>query len=486
MTSPQQPQPQPQPERGPHDTGAHEQPVPAAPPMPPAAPPAAPHQPQGAAPQTPPAQQQPPAQQSAPEQPAPAKEAGTMMLQAQPAPEQPRPAKEAGTMMLQAQGQAQGPAAAQGQAPAQGPAPTQAQAAQAPAQHGQAPVQGQAPAQPAPAREAGTMMLQAQPYPEPQPLAAHGPGKDAGTMMLQTPVQAPVPAQAPAPPQAHAQPQPQAPQPPVPPHPQQAYAGAGGYVSPIPVRPTHLGHALLSEWTKIRSVRSTIWTLGVMLLLCVGIGLLAALAAGSDRELDPVLGLGFVGVLLGSLCVITLGVLSISSEYGTGMVRTTLTACPSRVRMLTAKAIVFFTLALVITTVATGLVALLDSAMLNGPAPTADQWLRATVGAGLYVALLGLLALSVGTLLRHSAGAISTMMGVVLLPMLLALFLQGESLKDVQQAMIEYSVPNALAALYGIPFLSTGPTGWTPLWILAGVTAVTLGGAYAAVLQRDV
>ncbi|WP_425282222.1 ABC transporter permease [Streptomyces platensis] len=308
-------------------------------------------------------------------------------------------------------------------------------------------------------------------------------------MMLQAPVQAPVPAQAPAPPQAHAQPQ--APQPPVQqqpvqPHPQQAYAGAGGYVSPIPVRPTHLGHALLSEWTKIRSVRSTIWTLGVMVLLSVGIGLLAALAAGSDRELDPVLGLGFVGVLLGSLCVITLGVLSISSEYGTGMVRTTLTACPSRVRMLTAKAIVFFTLALVITTVATGLVALLDSAMLNGPAPTADQWLRATVGAGLYVALLGLLALSVGTLLRHSAGAISTMMGVVLLPMLLALFLQGESLKDVQQALIEYSVPSALATLYDIPFLSTGPTGWTPVWILAGVTAVTLGGAYAAVLQRDV
>ncbi|WP_411134365.1 ABC transporter permease [Streptomyces sp. C10] len=295
----------------------------------------------------------------------------------------------------------------------------------------------------------------------------------------QAPAQAPAPA--PAQPQAH---QPQ--QPPAQPHPQQAYAGAGGYVSPIPVRPTHLGHALLSEWTKIRSVPSTIWTLGVMLLLIVGVGLLAALAAGSERELDPLLGLGFVGVLLGSLCVITLGVLSISSEYGTGMVRTTLTACPSRVRMLTAKAIVFFTLALVITTVATTLVALLDSALLNGPAPTGDQWLRATVGAGLYVALLGLLALSVGTLLRHSAGAISTMMGVVLLPMLLALFLQGESLKDVQQALIEYSVPSALATLYDIPFLSTGPTGWTPLWILAGVTAVALGGAYAALTRRDV
>ncbi len=436
MTSPQQPQPQPQPERGPHDTGAHEQPVPAAPPMPPAAPPAAPPQQQGMPPQAPPVGPEQPGQQPAPQQPAPAKEAGTMMLQAQQAPGQPAPAKEPGTMTLQAQ---------------------------------------RAPGQPAPAKEAGTMMLQAQPHPEPQPLAAHGPGKDAGTMMLQTQ----------APPQAQAQAQP--PQHPAQPHPQQAFAGAaGGYVSPIPVRPTHLGHALASEWTKIRSVRSTIWTLGVMLLLIIGIGLLASLAAGSERELDPLLGVGFVGVLLGSLCVITLGVLSISSEYGTGMIRTTLTASPSRVRMLTAKAIVFFALALALTTVATTLVALLDSAMLNGPAPTADQWLRATLGAGLYVALLGLLALSVGTLLRHSAGAISTMMGVVLLPMLLALFLQGESLKDIQRALIEYSVPSALATLYDIPFLSTGPTGWTPLWILAGVTAVVLGGAYAAVMQRDV
>lgn len=439
MTSPQQPQP----ERGPDDTGAREQPLPAAPPMPPQAPPAAPAQP---------GQQQP--QQPGQQAPS-AGEPGTMMLQPQQPPGQQPPAGEPGTMTLQAQ-----------QPPGQ-----------------------QAPGQPAPPRqagEAGTMMLQPQQQAAPQPLAAHGPGRDAGTMMLQPQAQHPAPAQPPA--QDRPQHHPQAPQPPIPQqaHPQQAWAGAGGYVSPIPVRPTHLGHALASEWTKIRSLRSTIWTLGVMVALTVGIGLLATVAAGSTREMDPLLGVGFVGVLLGSLCVITLGVLSISSEYGTGMIRTTLTACPSRVRVLTAKAVVFFALALVLTTVATTLVALLDTAMLRGPAPTADQWLRATLGAGLYVALLGLLALAVGALLRHSAGAISTMMGVVLLPMLLALFLQGESVKDLQRVLIEYSVPSALATLYDIPFLTTGPSGWTPLLILAGVTAVVLGGAYAAVAQRDV
>ena len=178
---------------------------------------------------------------------------------------------------------------------------------------------------------------------------------------------------------------------------------------------------------------------------------------------DPQLGFSFLGVLLGTLCVIPLGVLVISSEYGTGMIRTTMTACPSRARVLTAKAIVFFGLAFVITTVTTTLVALFTSGMLYGPAPTTDQWLRATVGAGLYVSMLGLLALAVGSLLRHSAGAISTMLGVVLLPMLLAVFMPGsESLRKVSEALIDYSVPNSLATLYDIPFLRLGPGGLDP------------------------
>nr|WP_246103266.1 ABC transporter permease subunit [Streptomyces piniterrae] len=364
-------------------------------------------------------------------------------------------------------------------------------------------------------------MLQAQPLPEaqsqqapqhqqapqpqaPQPLAAHGPGGQAqgaggGTMMLQaaqppaqSPQQQPQPAYAGA-----GAPQGQVPQQGQPPQgqpPQQAapnwQAGGAGYVSPIPVRSTHLGHALASEWTKIRSVRSTIWTLSVMVVLIVGIGLMTALALSSpDRQVHPKLGFSFLGVLLGTLGIIPLGVLVISSEYGTGMIRTTMTACPSRARVLTAKAIVFFALAFVITTVSTTLVALIFNGMVYGPDATSDQWLRATVGVGLYVSMLGLLALAVGSLLRHSAGAISAMLGVVLLPMLLAVFMIGsESLRDLSEALITYSIPNSLATLYDNPFLGTesGPQGWTPLWILTGVTAVVLGGAFAAQSQRDV
>ena len=266
----------------------------------------------------------------------------------------------------------------------------------------------------------------------------------------------------------------------------------GGFVSPLPVQRTHLGHALLSEWTKIRTVRSTLWTLGIMLLLVVGIGLLVNGLMSSTGDLGgaPALAGGFFGVLLGSICVITLGVLVITSEYGTGMIRTTLTACPSRPRVLAAKAIVFFLVALVLTTLATTIVALADNAALgsgHGATPAGgDAWFRATLGSGLYVALLGLLALAVGALLRHSAGAITTMLGVVLLPLLLALFMQVQSLEKVRTALVEYSVPNALAAVYGIPMLDNGPKGWTPVWILAAVTAVALGGAFAAVGRRDV
>ena len=90
-------------------------------------------------------------------------------------------------------------------------------------------------------------------------------------------------------------------------------------------------------------MRSTVWTLGVMLLLVVGINLLVLIPLhSSDDTSVPVLAPGLFGLMLGQLAILTLGVLVITSEYGTGMIRTTFTACPQRSRVLTAKAIVFF------------------------------------------------------------------------------------------------------------------------------------------------
>ncbi|MFR9676835.1 ABC transporter permease [Streptomyces sp. TR06-5] len=299
------------------------------------------------------------------------------------------------------------------------------------------------------------------------------------------------------------EPQP-APAPAAPPGPRQAAPGAAA----APPRRTHLGHALASEWTKIRTVRSTVWTLGVMFLLVVGIGVPVALARRTespDVVTMPLLGGGLFGLMLGQICVLTLGALVITSEYGTGMIRTTMTSCPARGRVLLAKALVLFLVAFLTTTAATSLTALIQHGALGGMpirsgdyvggdvrnpvvepfTATGGEWFDATVGAGLYVALLGLLSLAVGAMLRHSAGAITTMLGLVLLPMLVALFMRGESLRDVSDALLEYSPLNGLAAMFRMP-MQGGTDPWTLLGLLAAVTGAALAGAYAALAARDV
>ncbi|MFD6423841.1 ABC transporter permease [Streptomyces sp. NPDC060198] len=265
------------------------------------------------------------------------------------------------------------------------------------------------------------------------------------------------------------------------------------YVSPIPVRPATLGDALASEWTKIRSVRSTMWTLGTMVALLLGIGLLVAFGvnAASDpgigEEGGEVLSLGFFGVLLGSICVITLGVLTIASEFGTGMIRTTLTACPSRSRVLMAKAFVFFLLVFVLTTVTAAVVAMLQTAILGGGSSASGaDWMRATVGVGLYTALLGLLSLGIGTIVRHSAGAITIMIGVVLLPLVLALFMAVDQLSRLRELLFEYSVPSQIAALYDSSITDSGPSGWDPVAIMFLLAAAVLLVANLALNRRDV
>ncbi|WP_155060618.1 ABC-2 transporter permease [Streptomyces blattellae] len=262
------------------------------------------------------------------------------------------------------------------------------------------------------------------------------------------------------------------------------------YTSPIPVIRTHLGHALASEWTKIRSVRSTMWTLGVFVLLVIGIGLAAgALVANSSDDLgdETPLSLGFFGLLLGTMCIITLGVLTTASEYGTGMIRTTMTACPSRGRVMAAKAIVFFAVAFGVTLVASSFVAFVQVGMVTEARdPSGAEWLKGTVGVSLYIALLGLLSLVVGSIVRHSAGAITIMIGIVLAPLVIALFMFSPSLEDLRQALFEYSIPNQLSVFYSQSLTDTGPSGWDPLWIVLGVTAAAFVGAYALLERRDV
>ncbi|URN14933.1 MULTISPECIES: ABC transporter permease subunit [Streptomyces] len=265
------------------------------------------------------------------------------------------------------------------------------------------------------------------------------------------------------------------------------------YTSPIPVRRAHLGDAVASEWTKMRSLRSTVWTLGVMVALVAGLGVVLAFVvgeplAGEQRGEGAVLLLSLPGTLLATVCVITLGALTITSEFGTGLIRTTLTACPSRGRVLTAKALVFSGLVFTTTTLVAALTTAAQCAILGTTdGATADQWARATVGVGLFMACLGLLSLAVGALLRHSAGSITTVIGLVLLPYVLMIGLYAEELEGLRNALVEYSLPVLLGTLYtGDPTGGmSGPSGWEALWIMAGLAAAALGGAYAAFGRRD-
>ncbi|MER6030800.1 ABC transporter permease [Streptomyces sp. NPDC001851] len=267
-----------------------------------------------------------------------------------------------------------------------------------------------------------------------------------------------------------------------------------GYTSPIPVVRTHLGHALASEWTKIKSVRSTMWTLGVFVALVIGIGLMTgalvkAHADSSNLESTNPLSFGFFGLLLGLMCVITLGVLTTASEYGTGMVRTTMTACPSRGRVLAAKSIVFFLVAFVVTLATSAFVAMVQTSMLSGTSvrtPSGSEWLKGTVGVSLYIALLGLLSLLIGSIVRHSAGGITIMIGAVLAPLVIALFMATSSLADVREWLFKYSIPSQLGVFYDNTLSGSGPTGWDPLWIMLGLTAAAYAGAYALLQSRDV
>jgi ABC-2 type transport system permease protein len=190
------------------------------------------------------------------------------------------------------------------------------------------------------------------------------------------------------------------------------------------------GSLLLTEWTKIRSVRSTVWTLIIFAVVSLGLtGLftwltIRALNAGrtggrrpSEIIADPVSFILGTGLGLGQLAICVLGVLVITSEYSSGTIRASLLAMPRRIPMLIAKGVVFSVIVFVVgEAVAFGSffigAAIVHShftVSLSQPNVT-----RAVIGSGLYLTVLGLFALAIGSLIRHTAGAVTTVIGLVL------------------------------------------------------------------------
>jgi len=178
---------------------------------------------------------------------------------------------------------------------------------------------------------------------------------------------------------------------------------------------------LRSEWTKLRSVRSTFWALTATVVVGLGLGAAISAAAAhgyarssvsSKLSWDPT-ATSLSGTAIAALAIAVLGVLCISSEYSSGMIRTSLIAVPKRGRVMAAKSLAFAAAAFVVGEVTSFAAFFLGQALISGHAPHATLGdpgvARAVVGTGLFLSVLAVLSVAVGTLLRHSAAAIAAM-----------------------------------------------------------------------------
>jgi hypothetical protein len=253
-------------------------------------------------------------------------------------------------------------------------------------------------------------------------------------------------------------------------------------------------NTLHAEWIKLRSLRSTWYTVASLYVLGLGITFLSMSGAGNDywagsdadrAAWDPT-GLSLKTFIVAQLVVGVLGILVVTSEFATGLMQTTLAASPRRARLLAAKAIVATAVAAVAGQVLMFASFLIGQALLTGQdvpyARLSDPGvLQAVVGGGLYLSAIALLAVGLGTILRATAGALATLVGIVfLVPALAGLFpssIQGlfDFWPTMGAAAILATVPDPD---FPHPWLNLGG-----LWI--GVAAV-LTAAFVVFRRRDV
>lgn len=240
--------------------------------------------------------------------------------------------------------------------------------------------------------------------------------------------------------------------------------------------------ALRSEFTKIRSTRSTYWTLFALIVVCIGIGALAS--AGTASHPNGVSRAGFdatqqslAGLYVGQLVIAALGALTITSEYATGMIRTSLAVQPRRGVVFAAKGVVF-----AVVTLITGLIASFGSffvgqAILSPHHLSATlgqpNVLRAVIGGALFLTACGMLAYGLGAILRHTAAAISAAIGLLFVLTVLVQFLPSSW---------QNSLDKWMPALAGSQIWATKVTEGAHQFPAWGGFAVLAGWAAAAIV----
>jgi ABC-2 type transport system permease protein len=225
--------------------------------------------------------------------------------------------------------------------------------------------------------------------------------------------------------------------------------------------PPASGHAglrgvIASEFTKIRSVRSTYWTIAALIVVGVGIAALIGFGIANSIQHQPWNKAGTDGtqsiltpfLFIGQLIIAVIGAMVITSEYSTGMIRTSLTAMPRRGTVYLGKLIVLTVVTLVVSLVTSFLAFFVGSLTLSGsgvagslfhnvtiPANanvspsgpnsppnytfvgtdviTPAHVLTAIIGSALFVTVVALIAFGIGAIIRHTAGAISSVFGLM-------------------------------------------------------------------------
>lgn len=249
------------------------------------------------------------------------------------------------------------------------------------------------------------------------------------------------------------------------------------------------------EWLKLRSLRSSRWITLIIVASVIGVGIAvlsyypghwAHMSAASKADFDPTNN-GYAGMAIAQLAVGVAGVLVMTGEYSSGSIRSTLATIPNRPMLLTAKAVVFGTAALIVGEF-TSLTSFFVSQyiVLSAPAPHASLGqpgvLRAVLMLGAYLALIGLMGLGLGAIVRHTTGAIATLVaGVMAVPMMMHFFpasVQNGFGKYLPMLIAE----NSLGAVVPSP---DSLSAWAGLGVLCGYAAglLLLGGWLLA--RRD-
>jgi ABC-type transport system involved in multi-copper enzyme maturation permease subunit len=247
-------------------------------------------------------------------------------------------------------------------------------------------------------------------------------------------------------------------------------------------------HVAAMEWIKLRSLRSTWWTLALTAAGAVGIGVTVGLNtknAGGDLTNNAL-----AGIIPALLLTSVLGVLTMTSEYTSGMIRSTLAAAPSRSRLLAAKAAVFGLMALVVGEVASFLAFFAGGATLRhgiaGPTLSEPGVLRAVLLSGTSFCLIGLIGLGIGAIVRHSAVAIAVIVaGVYVAPVAV-----GNVSHGLAKYLPIFIIGNSLSTTKPVGCSADGEcfyplSAWAGLGVLALYAAVIFGIGWWLLARRD-